>query len=238
MARWGMVAFSLLLAAAFIWLGVWQLERRTWKLDLIARVEKRLHTPPVAAPGPAQWPTLTRTDNEYQRLTATGEFAHASETLVLAVTEKGRGFWVLTPLQTGQGFTLLVNRGFVDTAHKLPASRAAGQISGTVTVNGLLRFSEPKGAFLHSNQPNQNRWYARDVQAIAASRHLANPAPYFLDADAASNSMVTPGGWPVGGLTVVAFRNSHLVYAFTWFALAILSVLMTVFAGRSRTTNS
>ena len=41
-------------------------------------------------------------------------------------------------------------------------------------------------------------------------------APYFIDADATAN----PGGLPVGGLTVVRFRNSHLSYALTWFALA------------------
>jgi non-heme chloroperoxidase len=29
-----------------------------------------------------------------------------------------------------------------------------------------------------------------------------------------------PGGLPVGGLTVVRFRNPHLSYALTWFALA------------------
>lgn len=31
------------------------------------------------------------------------------------------------------------------------------------------------------------------------------------------------GGLPIGGLTVVTFRNSHLVYALTWYALAIMS---------------
>ncbi len=42
--------------------------------------------------------------------------------------------------------------------------------------------------------------------------------PYFIDADASPN----PGGWPLGGLTVIVFPNNHLVYALTWFGLAIL----------------
>jgi len=58
------------------------------------------------------------------------------------------------------------------------------------------------------------------VSAIAASRHLGPVAPYFIDADATPN----PGGYPIGGLTVVAFRNTHLVYAITWFCLASLSL--------------
>ncbi|MBB5696462.1 SURF1 family cytochrome oxidase biogenesis protein, partial [Muricoccus pecuniae] len=51
-----------------------------------------------------------------------------------------------------------------------------------------------------------------------AARGLGPVAPYFIDVDATPN----PGGYPVGGLTVVAFRNSHLVYALTWFGLAAL----------------
>ncbi len=44
-------------------------------------------------------------------------------------------------------------------------------------------------------------------------------APYFIDADASGNGP----GQPVGGLTVVAFHNNHLIYALTWFGLALLS---------------
>ena len=41
--------------AGLVALGVWQLERRAWKLDLIARVDARLAAGPVAAPGPGRW---------------------------------------------------------------------------------------------------------------------------------------------------------------------------------------
>ncbi len=37
-------------------------------------------------------------------------------------------------------------------------------------MTGLLRLSEPKGAFLRSNDPKDDRWYSRDVAAIAAAR--------------------------------------------------------------------
>ena len=46
-------------------------------------------------------------------------------------------------------------------------------------------------------------------------------APYFIDADA--NPPGTDPNAPIGGLTVITFRNSHLVYALTWLALALLS---------------
>ena len=87
-----------------------------------------------------------------------------------------------------------------------------------VTVTGLLRMTEPKGAFLHGNDPAADRWYSRDVAAIGAARGWRDLAPYFIDADGSANST----GFPRGGLTVMAFPNNHLVYAVTWFALALM----------------
>ena len=56
------------------------------------------------------------------------------------------------------------------------------------------------------------------MAAIAAARDLTGVAPYFVDADATPN----PGGLPVGGLTVIAFPNNHLVYAITWYGMALM----------------
>ncbi|MBN8809370.1 MAG: SURF1 family protein [Sphingomonas sp.] len=213
----------------FAALGLWQVERRAWKLDLIARVEARVHAAPVALPPPAAWRRIDERDDAYRRITATGTFDHAAETLVKAVTDRGGGFWVLTPLRTATGI-VLVNRGFVPDALRDPARRANGQVTGQVTVTGLLRISEPGGAFLRANDPAAGRWYSRDVAAMARARHLSDVAPFFLDADATPN----PGGYPVGGLTVVQFRNSHLIYAITWFALSGLCVAAIVQLLRKR----
>ena len=206
-------------ALLFAALGVWQVERLFWKRDLIARVDARIHARPVPPPAPGAWPRLDPRQAEYRRVEATGVFDHDRETLVEALTERGPGYWVVTPLRTGDG-VILVNRGFVPPERKAPGSRAAGQRRGEVRVRGLLRLSEPGGRFLRANAPAQGRWYSRDVAAIAGARGIAGAAPYFIDADATPN----PGGLPVGGLTVVRFRNAHLVYALTWFGLAALSL--------------
>ena len=139
--------------------------------------------------------------------------------MVEALTERGPGFWVVTPLRTARG-VILVNRGFVPPERRLPATRLQARTAGMVTVTGLLRLSEPEGRVLRANRPGEDRWYSRDVAAIARRRALGPVAPYFIDADATPS----PGGVPVGGLTVVQFRNPHLVYALTWFALAALAV--------------
>jgi surfeit locus 1 family protein len=280
-------ALAVLLFVTFVALGTWQLKRRVWKLDLIARVEQRVHAPPVAAPGPAQWTQVSAATDEYRHVTVTGTFLDESQTLVQAVTELGGGYWMLTPLRTTDGSVVLVNRGFVPTEDRdrvAPASvppRGATNTTGggttgsdaadvasdgvpdavfgrgVATISGLLRVSEPRGAFLRHNDAAANHWYSRDVQAIAAARGLTHVAPYFIDAEAAPPGDAAPAGAastagvasavsgaacrseptaaaanamthagcpvvPIGGLTVITFHNSHLVYAITWYTLALM----------------
>jgi surfeit locus 1 family protein len=210
-------------------LGVWQVERRAWKLALIDRVEQRVHAPAQPIPSPASWPAITAAGDEYRHVSVSGYFLHDRETLVQAVTEEGPGYWVLTPLQRADGTLVLINRGFVPSERRDASTRRAGNPDGQVEVSGLLRITEPKGGFLRDNVPQHNRWYSRDVAAIAAARDLQNVAPFFVDADAGSQS----GGGPIGGLTVIRFPNNHLIYALTWFALAFMLAgrLLVTFCG-------
>lgn len=219
----------ILLAVGFGALGVWQLDRRAWKLDLIARVDARAHTQPVSLPAAAEWPKINARDDEYRRVRVQGVLLNDRQTLVQAVTELGPGWWVMTPLKTGSGI-VLINRGFVPPELRDRVSGRLGARDGVVSITGLLRVTEPRGGFLRSNDPEGRRWYSRDVAAIAKAQGLQHAAPFFIDADATPN----PGGYPVGGLTVVHFRNAHLVYALTWFALAGLCLFGAVMIVRNR----
>ncbi|MGB3813599.1 MAG: SURF1 family protein [Shinella sp.] len=230
-ARRALTGFLLILAAIFLALGTWQVQRLFWKLDLIERVDARIHADAVPAPSRAEWSTVSAERDEYRRVSVTGLFRHEKTVLVQAVTERGAGFWVLTPLILADDTAVLINRGFVPADRRDPAARVASELAaGPVGIIGLLRISEPGGAFLRSNDPANDRWFSRDVAAIAAAKGLADVAPYFIDADATPN----PGGLPVGGLTVVAFRNTHLVYALTWYALAAMSAVAASFVHRRR----
>lgn len=205
-----------LLCALFAALGTWQVERLGWKRGLIARVEARVHAAPVPAPGAQSWPAITRESHEYLRVQASGRYLHEKEARVQASTARGAGFWLMTPLQREDGTLLLVNRGFVPGA--APSSPAS---DAPVELTGLLRISEPGGGFLRDNDPAADRWFSRDVAALAAARGLpgAQVAPYFIDAEAVPN---TREGEPIGGLTVIRFSDNHLVYAITWYALALM----------------
>ncbi|MGB2060516.1 SURF1 family protein [uncultured Alcanivorax sp.] len=220
MARRRLLSFLFLLLcvaafAGFVALGLWQVQRLAWKEDLIARVDARVHAAPVTAPAPGDWASVSKDVHEYRRVQLTGEYRVDGLSLVAAATEEGQGYWVMVPLQRADGSRVYINRGFVPQRLREQAARGDFTPRGQVSVTGLLRLNQPGGGVLRDNVPTENRWYSRDVQAMAELHGLAPVAPYFVDAEASTQ----PG--PIGGLTVIRFPNNHRVYAITWFALAL-----------------
>lgn len=207
---WGTALLGLISAVmvvAFVLMGNWQMRRLAWKLDLIETVEAR-------AFGEAQ--TLpARFDADAQAYLRVGfkGSPRPQHILVKAVTELGPGFWVMQPYETAVGL-LWVNRGFVPDDKKSPNTWSPAPTQ----ITGLIRPSEPEGTLLERNDPAANRWVARDTAQMSAALDLAAPLPYFVDAD----HLTAPGAVPRGGMTIVQFRNSHLSYALTWYAMAVL----------------
>jgi surfeit locus 1 family protein len=224
-----LAVLALLLIVLFAGLGTWQVQRLQWKLALIERVETRVHAEPVAPPPAARWPQVSKESDEYRRVRLAGRFLYEFTTPVQAVSELGAGFWLITPLCTLDGNIVLVNRGFIPAAGnkpgRYPARRASGDPCAAAgaphTLTGLLRISETGGGFLRDNKPAENRWFSRDVAAIAQAHGLAKVAPFFVDAARGQEPAGAPER-PTGGLTVISFQNNHLVYAITWYALALM----------------
>jgi len=214
-ARIALIVSAALASVGFLALAGWQVQRLSWKLNLIERVEQRLKAEPVAPP--AVTAEVTKAD-EYRRLRLRGQF-EPREVLVQATTSLGGGHWVIAPLRLDDGSTILVNRGFVPPEQRAPEAHAAP--AGPVELVGLLRLTETGGGPLRKNEPAQGRWYSRDVAGIAAQLALTGPiAPYFVDESA---DPAQPLRYPRPGLTVVHFANNHAVYAATWLALAAMA---------------
>ena len=138
----------------------------------------------------------------------------------------GPGFWVVAPFALSDGGTVLVNRGFVPQGHELPKERGENQNGGDTEIVGLLRPSETRGMFTPADRPDENVFYARNADDLAAAKGLPLPvAPFTIDLVA---SETPPGGLPQAGETRMSFTNNHLQYAITWYGLA--AALLAVFA--------
>ncbi|MEM1272354.1 MAG: SURF1 family protein [Pseudomonadota bacterium] len=196
-------------------LGIWQLHRLSWKLDLIERVETRAFGEPVAVPVGPDPP-------EYLRVGLSGSFRHDLSLRVKAVTELGPGHWVLTPIET-EGETIWINRGFVGDQTEVNV-----RPEGRHEVTGLIRLSQPGGTMLERNDPENDRWVSADIAAMSAHVGISATAGFYIDAD----HQGATAGWPRGGMTRVEFRNSHLSYALTWFAMAALFAVAIVYVIR------
>lgn len=114
----------------FVALGTWQVYRLQWKLDLIAKVDARVHAAAVAAPGREQWPQISAERDEYRRVSLSGRYLYSKTTAVQASTDLGSGAWLLTPLQTADGQLVLINRGFVAVSAGQADRAGAGRRSG------------------------------------------------------------------------------------------------------------
>jgi surfeit locus 1 family protein len=206
-------------------LGVWQLQRLEWKRALIAERAAAVIAAPVSPPQ-----TLAEARAmEFRPVVDDGVFLHDKEIFVGATGPKGgAGFHLLTPLREPDGRIVFINRGFIPSERKAPATRPAGQLAGTVHISGLLRLppeAKPNW-FLPDNRPDLNYWFWVDLPAMAAAAHLApgDVTPFYIDADMTPN----PGGWPQGGVTPLNLPNDHLQYSIIWFSFAIALVVIYV----------
>jgi surfeit locus 1 family protein len=204
-------------------LGIWQLDRKAWKEDLIAKLNTRLARAPQDLPPRASWPRLREDGEEFRRVAFPAEFLDGEEALVytagspLRPDVKGPGYWVFAPARLAGGSIVLINRGFVPDDRKDPATRAEGTPRGIVDVVGVMRWPEARNSFTPADDPKQNVWYLRDSNSIATFKKWATAAPFYIDQEAPTPS----GGWPKPGKLDVRLTDNHLQYAITWFGLAV-----------------
>ncbi len=213
-------AFSVLIA-----LGAWQLERRAWKNDLLARFELALSKP--AAPYEPPHSDAADPAREFRRVKLTGEFQTAETVRVLMATpqalrgqtQEGFGYLVFTPLKFGNG-VVFVNRGFVPQSL---GGDAALFPAGPTTVTGILRRAETPGSFTPAPDASHRLFYASDIPAMAAAAGVEGDRVVlseYVEAETPGKIIAWPKGRDPRDL-LAAIPNRHLEYALTWFGLAV-----------------
>ena len=199
-------------------LGVWQMERRAWKRDILDRITTNQAAAPLTLDELLKGDPLRL---EYGRVRISGSFLHDKEFYLAARSLKDKvGMQVVTPLRTDAGTIVLFDRGWIPSERKESAKRGEGQLPGKVDLVGIVRRSQIKRQFAPDNDPARNFWFHVDVPVM---RQMAGGAAdpvldsFFLEADATAN----PGGVPIGGQTRLDIPNDHLQYAITWFLIAL-----------------
>jgi surfeit locus 1 family protein len=194
--------------AILVGLGVWQLQRLRWKEDLLAHVAALQDAVPVPAAVALGRPT-TELDFTRVRLDCPG--LERAPTVRLYAVEGGQAGDRLIAACVVAGRTLLVDRGFLAPGE----TPAAGRPRLEEPVIGVLRAPSGPNFVTPANNPATNRWYWRDLPAMAAALGASDPAPVTLMMEGPA-----PQGAPRPIAVPAQITNRHMEYALTWFGLA------------------
>ena len=195
--------------AVLIGLGVWQLQRLSWKEVVLAEIEARIGAAPVALPAVPD-PVTDR----FLPVQAVGRLTGDQLDVLVSRKQIGPGFRVIAVLETDTGRRVMVDRGFVtDEARGLPRDVSA------LDVVGNLVWPEEVDGFTPAPDTARGMWFARDVPAMAEA---LKAEPVLIVARSLTGDGIEP--MPVDSSAV---PNDHLNYAITWFLLAFVWAGMT-----------
>ncbi|WP_300031932.1 SURF1 family protein [uncultured Roseobacter sp.] len=208
------IVFGLGGAGILISLGVWQVQRLAGKEAMIEDIDTRIAAAPVPLPAAPD-----RQADAYLPVDVTGTLR--ADYLRVLVSQKtiGAGYRIIRPMLHADG-PVLVDLGFVRAAD---ADALKFEEGPPVSVTGNLQWPQETDSYTPAPDLENNIWFARDVDAMA--RALGTRPVLIVRRDPpAVPGPITP--FPVD---TAAIPNDHLQYAITWFSLAAIWSVMTVF---------
>jgi surfeit locus 1 family protein len=200
------VALAILIA-----LGVWQLQRREWKLGILAAIDRAESGPAVA---------LGADPAAFAKVFVTGTLLPARALYGIEVRDQlggqpREGAQLVGVVRRPGAPDVVVDLGWVPIDDGAPDPLRAVEPARVVTVTGYVRAPEHPNWLSARDDPGARRFYALDPAAIGAALGVADVAPFTL---VALGKPAWPGG-PVPAEALPRPPNNHLQYAFTWFSL-------------------
>ncbi len=212
-------------------LGFWQVERLSWKTELIAELRARAAEPALELP-----PVFPAEDLQYRRIRLDGSFLPGK--LLRSAPRnlnKRTGVYLYAPFVMTDGRTILVELGWLPLAK--PESGSAALPEGPQGFEAILLRDGWRGSdwFKPANDPAKNVWHYVDTLAMAGAAGLDMPVTEVY-------AVAPPGALPadlLGGdlkprQPGLDIPNNHLEYAITWFSLAAILVVIFVLYHRRR----
>ena len=204
--------FGLAGMAMLISLGVWQLQRLYWKQAILADIDARITSSPIAIPA-----KLDPVEHRYLPVIATGTFSDAYIRILASRKRIGAGYRIISPMQLA-GRVILVDRGFVELDVDVPPRPEV-----PVTITGNLHWPDEVDGYTPDPDMAKNIWFARDVETMAEA---LKSDPVLLVVRGSDPAAAAFSPMPVDSKGI---PNDHLQYAMTWFSLAVIWLCMTAY---------
>lgn len=217
--------FSLLTAVILLLsLGYWQIQRLSWKNNIIAKLNTEYSKDP--AQSFYQFKDFQKGQLLYGSVR--GYFIYDKEVLIgPKPLNSDIGYLIVTPLKLPSKEYLLVNRGWINQSNKNQIHKTHRK--GSITLNGVFR--QPDwNKFTPNNSPENDIWTKLDIQEIAEVKQINPIAPLMLYAEAADKDFdlltMQKTKWVP--------RNKHAQYALFWFTMAGSLLLISGLYWRKR----
>lgn len=206
----GVGGLALLLA-----LGVWQVQRLSWKTAILDEIKDRI----AAEPGPLPVGPDPEVDR-YLPVSVTGEVTGEPLHVLFSTQAFGAAYRLVAPFRTVDERSILVDLGAI------PANaKDDPRVFPPLTLMGNVHWPDETDSFTPEPERNRNIWFARDVAQMA--RELGTE-PVLVVARSVEPALEGVVQDPVG---ITNIPNDHLGYAITWFSLAAIWAGMTVVLG-------
>jgi len=216
----------LALALVFARMGLWQLERKSEKQQLLHRFDDA----PVLNIGDA-----LAQNTLFARVEAYGRYDPRRHVLLDNKIDKGRaGVHVLTPFELQDGRQILVNRGWLPLPPDRRSLPGVPTESGLTTIRGILN-KPPEGGqrigspdILVADEWPQLVTYL-EIDSVGSALDV-NLVPWLLQLDAADESGFEGRQWKAA----VMGPEVHSAYAVQWFGLSLAALAIWITLGVRR----
>ena len=203
-------------------LGSWQVQRLSWKSDLISNYNNNFQQAPITVKELFK----DRKNNKYRRTVIYGEYDHANEIQIIGKTYEGNaGFHIITPFILENNEIIYINRGWVPKKYADKKTRKFSLLEENVKVVGLVRLPQKKGYFVPENEPENGFWFTIIPEELNRHLNIIGENEFYIDELNIDEKLKLP--MPANGKVQVP--NNHLQYAITWYSLA-LGLLIVYFA--------
>jgi len=211
-------------------LGTWQVQRLTWKKEIIENLDTEYQKDPVE--NTYNIDQLKALANEKQPIlfgSVKGRFLKNKEIFLKPKTLEGKvGAHIIQAYALNNKGTILVNRGWI-IEEDIQDYRA--QTSKNQRITGIFRKPE-WNKFTSNNRADLNIWTKPDIKEIAEYLNINDVAPIMLYATQIENNgnlILQDAKWYP--------RNKHIQYAIFWYGMIFVLIILLLSVYRQRKIN-
>lgn len=234
-SKWlGYLLLAAIFAAACVFLGRWQMDRRAETLAEINRVVTNYSATPVSFDQARDEFTALDPVKEWTQVELKGTYDPAGQRIVRNRPMNGQpGYEVVVPFRLDTGETVVIDRGWLPIGNKNPGSpdSVPAPPSGPVTAIVRLKHGEPQ---LDRGAPDGQ---LASIDLPTYAEQLGYPVLTGAYGQLASESPA-PADMPHPFPKPATEEGTHLSYSLQWFAFGVLMFVGFGYAARQQARNA